>query len=143
TPAGDGSFQQEVLPDDGKLLWASPTTGKPISERLIPPDPQVFVFVRPADLIASGEGEKVLQALGPHFAAQRSAFEKAAGLGLAEVEQLLMTLHPNDAKFPRASFVVRPKSELRSGRHGDVLPRRRLGLLHLHVSRRLPDLRHG
>jgi eukaryotic-like serine/threonine-protein kinase len=111
-PVGDGSFQQEVLPDDGKLLWASPTTGKPISERLIAPDAQVFVFVRPADLIASGEGEKVLQALGPNFAAQRSAFEKASALGLAEVEQLLMTLHPNDAKFPRACFVVRATSEL-------------------------------
>jgi len=108
----DGSFQQEIVPDDAKLLWASPTTGKPISERLIPPDPQVFLFVRPADLIASGEGEKVLQALGPMFAAQRSAWEKAAGFGLAQIEQLLITLHPNDAKFPRASFVVRTKAEL-------------------------------
>ncbi|MCI0357112.1 MAG: hypothetical protein L0211_01335, partial [Planctomycetaceae bacterium] len=112
TPPGDGSFQQEVMPDDGKLLWASPTTGKPISERLIPPDPQVFVFVRPADLIASGEGEKVLQALGPSFAPQRTVFEKAAGIGLAEIDELLITLHPNDAKFPRASFVVRAKTEL-------------------------------
>jgi hypothetical protein len=112
TPAGDGSFQQEVVADDSKLLWASPTTGKPESIRLIPPAPEVFLFVRPADLIASGEGEKVLQALGPTFATQRTAFEKAAGIGLAEIEQLLVTLHPNDAQFPRAHFVVRTKVEL-------------------------------
>jgi hypothetical protein len=109
---GDGSFQQEIVPDDSRLLWASPTTGRPISERLIPPEPQVFVFVRPADMIASGEGDKVLQALGPALAAQRSVWEKAAGVGLAEIEQLLVTLHANDAKFPRASFVVRTKAEL-------------------------------
>jgi hypothetical protein len=114
TPAApsDGSFQQQIVPDDSKLLWASPTTGRPISERLIPPDPQVFVFVRPAEMVASGEGQKVLQALGPAFAAQRAAWEKAAGFTLAEIEQLLVTLHPNEAKFPRASFVVRTKAEL-------------------------------
>ena len=110
--AGDGGLAQEIVPDDSRLLWASPTTGRPISERLIPPEPQVFIFVRPADMIASGEGEKVLQALGPAFSAQRSAWEKAAGVGLAEIEQLLVTLHPNDAQFPRASFVVRTKAEL-------------------------------
>ena len=109
---GDGGFQQQIVPDDSKLLWAAPTTGRPISERLIPPDPQVFVFARPADLVASGEGQKVLQALGPAFAAQRSAWEKAAGFSMPEIEQLLVTLHPNEAKFPRACFVVRTKAEL-------------------------------
>jgi hypothetical protein len=106
--AGDG-LRQEIVPDDAKLLWASPTTGPPISERLIPPDPQMFVFARPADIVASSEGERVLAALGPVFAAGRSAWEKASGLSLAEIEQLLVTLHPNQANFPRASFVVRTK----------------------------------
>ena len=34
----DVGFQQEVLPDDGNLLWASPTTGEPVSFPLVPPE---------------------------------------------------------------------------------------------------------
>ena len=102
-------LQQEILPDDGNLLWASPTSGMPISFRCVPPEAQVFLVVRPADLVASGEGEKVLQALGPTFASQRDAWEKASGFTLDQIEQLTIGLHNNDAKFPRASFVVKTK----------------------------------
>jgi hypothetical protein len=81
----------------------------PISFRCVPPEAQVFLVVRPADLVASGEGEKVLQALGPTFASQRDAWEKASGFTLDQIEQLTIGLHNNDAKFPRASFVVKTK----------------------------------
>jgi hypothetical protein len=100
-------FQQEVVPDDGSLLWASPTTGKPVAFRMVPPGGSVFMIVRPADLLASSEGAKVLEALGPTFASERPKWEKAAGLRLDEIEQLIITLHNNDAKFPRVSFVVK------------------------------------
>ena len=100
-------FQQEVVADDGELLWASPTTGRAVSFRCVPPEGQVFLIVRPADLLAAPEGEKVLAALGPAFAAERAKWEAAAGLKLEEIEQLIITLHNNDAKFPRASFVVK------------------------------------
>jgi hypothetical protein len=78
----------------------------------VPPEGQVFVIVRPADLLASSEGEKVLAALGPAFAAERTRWEAAAGVKLEEVEQLIMTLHNNDAKFPRTSFVVKTKEAI-------------------------------
>jgi hypothetical protein len=68
------------------------------------------LIVRPADLLASGEGAKVLEALGPAFAAERSKWEAAAGLKLDEIERLIVTLHNNDAKFPRVSYVVKPKA---------------------------------
>jgi eukaryotic-like serine/threonine-protein kinase len=106
------ALHQEVLPDDGNLLWASPTTGVPISLRCVPPEAQVFLIVRPADMIASGEGERVLHALGPAFAKEREAWESASGLKLDEIEQLTIGLHNNDAKFPRASFVVKTKEAM-------------------------------
>src|SRR5690606_28010589 len=113
---GDASseprFTQKIEPDDGQLLWASPTAGSPVSLRCVPPSPQVIIVVRPAELIASGEGERVLQALGPTFASQREAWEAASGLKLEEVEQLVLGLHNNEAKFPRTSFVVRTKEPL-------------------------------
>ncbi|HEX5106426.1 MAG TPA: hypothetical protein VFV87_21555, partial [Pirellulaceae bacterium] len=70
---------------------------------------QVFLFVRPAELIASSEGEKVLQALGPALADERTKWEAASGFKLEEIEELKIGLHNNDAKFPRVSFVVKTK----------------------------------
>ena len=100
----------EVVADpEGKLLWASPTSGKPLTLRCVPPVGQVYITVRPAAMLAVGEGERVLHALGPTFKTQRGMFETASGFKLAEIEQLTLTLHNNDAKFPRASLVVRTK----------------------------------
>src|SRR5262249_749864 len=104
-----GAAAQQVVADDGKLLWASPTSGKPIGFRCVPPEGQVFLFLRPASLLAAPEGERVLAALGPTFAAQRQTLESACGFKLQEIEQLHVTLHNNDAKFPRTSFVVKTK----------------------------------
>jgi eukaryotic-like serine/threonine-protein kinase len=96
----------EVIHDDGQTLWAAPTTGPPVEMRCVPPEGQAFMMVRPADILASSEGAKVLQALGPEFDRQRQAWESASGFGLADIEQLIVTLHSNDARFPRSSFVV-------------------------------------
>ena len=113
--AGDDSVV--VVPDDGKLLWASPTSGLPVDFRLVPREGQVFVIARPSAMLAGPEGGKILEALGPQFAAQRTAFESAAGVSLEKVERLIIGLHNNGGQFPRTSLVVRttepiPTSEL-------------------------------
>lgn len=110
--AVESGATQDVVADDGQLLWASPTAGPPLSFRGVPPEAQLIVAVRPADILAAPEGERVLQALGPMFAAQRTAFEAAVGLKLNEIEQLIVALHNNDAKYPRASFVVKTKEAI-------------------------------
>jgi serine/threonine protein kinase len=113
-PAGGSSAissgsLQPLMADDGKTLWASPTSGQPVSFRCVPPEGQVFLVLRPATLVASPEGARVLAALGPSFAAQRQALEAASGFTFEDIEQLHITLHNNDAKFPRTSFVIRTK----------------------------------
>jgi len=110
--AAETGLIQEVVADDGSSLWASPTTGKPVSYRGVPPEAQLFLIIRPADMLAAPEGGRVLEALGPTFAAQRGAWEKAAGVTLKEIELLVVSLHNNDAKFPRASFVVKTQSPI-------------------------------
>ncbi len=111
---------QQVVPDDGQLLWASPTAGAAVDFRLVPPEGQVFIAVRPADMLTSSEGAKVLEALGPQFTAGRAAWEKASGLQLGEVEQVVITLHNNEAKPPRISYAIRTKQRLPSN---DLLTR--------------------
>lgn len=123
TENSPGASGPQVVADDGKSLWASPTNGEPVTFRCVPPEGQVFIVVRPAALLASDEGRRVISALGPTFAAERQAWEKASGCKLEEIEQLHITLHNNEAKFPRTSFVVKttqPLSKLELlGRWGD------------------------
>ena len=47
-----GAMAQQVVPDDGKALWASPTGGKPENFRCVPPEGQLFLIVRPAAMLA-------------------------------------------------------------------------------------------
>jgi serine/threonine-protein kinase len=114
---------QQIVKDDGKLLWASPTSGKPITFRCIPPEGEVFIILRPAALLANDEGRRVIAALGPSLTAERATFEKASGCKFEEIEQLHITLHDNDGKFPRVSYVVKTVKPLTKlellGRWGD------------------------
>lgn len=110
SPAGEEAVALEVVPDDGQTLWSSPTTGGPVSFRCVPPVGQIFVIARPADLMASPEGPKTLQALGPQFQSTLKSWESSVGLPLEEIQQVIVSFHNNDAKFPRVSVVVETKA---------------------------------
>jgi hypothetical protein len=109
---GGSATSSTALPDDGQALWASPTSGEPLVLAGVPPEAQVFLYVRPAELLAQDEGRRVLEALGPELGAARQVWEAASGFALAEVETLLITLHNNAGQFPRVHFVVTPKERL-------------------------------
>lgn len=96
----------DIQPDDGKLLWASPTLGAPVELTNVPPNAQIFLFARPAEMLTSPSGQKSMEALGPQFASQRAGWEKAAGVKLDEVTQIVLALHDNGGKLPRPSFRV-------------------------------------
>ena len=61
----------QTIADDGRTLWASPTSGKPLDLAFLPPGCQIFFALRPADLLSHPEGEKVLAAVGPEFNSPR------------------------------------------------------------------------
>lgn len=108
-PPTDNAPPFVAVDDDGNLPWASPTWGKPVSLLHVPESPQIIMIVRPADLLASPEGAKVLKGLGPDFEAAREKWEKDAGIPLAEVEELIISLHDVPNQMPRAAFVIHAK----------------------------------
>ena len=110
---------QQVVPDDGEQLWKSPTWGEPISFEYSPPGAQLFFVLRPSALLASAEGQRVLQALGPEFAAARKSWEQDAGVNWSEISQLIMTLHQEELRL-RVAFVVKLDD---SGQAQDLLQR--------------------
>jgi hypothetical protein len=105
----------DIQPDDGKLLWASPTSGNNIDFNNVPPNAQIFVIARPADMLTRPSGQQVIESLGPHFAAQRAAWEKSAGVKLADVTQLVIALHDTGGTVPRPSYRVTLKDPLVEG----------------------------
>ncbi len=107
----------QILDDDGQMLWASPTQGTPIELKYVPNGARIFLVVRPAEILSNPEGERVLKALGPDFAAARAAWEAAAGVSLADVERLTIAAYPNGGQSPKFCSVV----ELRSGSSQDAM----------------------
>lgn len=100
---------QQIIPDDGYLLWASPTNGPPVTIAYIAPGAQVIIVARPAEMLASGEGARVLASLGPEFSAARAAWEKISGAKFEEIEQIVIGLYESEGA-PRPAMVVWLKS---------------------------------
>jgi eukaryotic-like serine/threonine-protein kinase len=101
-----------TIADDGQQPWPSPTEGQPVSLRYLPAGAQCFLIIRPADLLSSAEGPKILQALGPAFARTQAAWEAAAGLPLSEIQQLVVSFHDHGDPLPHPTLVVRPKTPI-------------------------------
>ena len=116
-PKETGPAQTVVDDPTGELLWASPTQGGSFKLNLVPPAGQLFMFVRPASLLDNEPGQLTLAALGPRLETLRSQWEKEAGVKLADIETMVMTLHDNDEDFPRPSFVI----QLKEARQQDQL----------------------
>lgn len=100
----------EIMADDGKLLWASPTQGPPIELKYVPNGARIYLVVRPSELLSRPEGQRVLKALGPDFETARSAWEAAAGVSLADVERLTIAAYANNGQPPKFCSVVTLRS---------------------------------
>jgi serine/threonine protein kinase len=106
TQTSANSANAQLVTDDGKTLWASPTEGTPIDLKYVPPEAQVVFCLRPTSMMATSEGPKVLKALGPEFQPVLEKFEKASGVKFADLDRLIVSLHNNDGNFPRVACVA-------------------------------------
>ena len=64
-PPGSAEPAVELIDDDGQTLWASPTSGPPLNLGHLPAGAEAILVLRPAELVASVEGAKMLEAIGP------------------------------------------------------------------------------
>ncbi len=82
--------QSQLVDDDGKTLWESPTDGKPLHLAYLPPGVQIIIAARPADLLKHSEGAIIRAALGPLGQEAISYLERITTLPLNDIEQLLL-----------------------------------------------------
>ncbi len=95
-----------LIEDDGRTLWESPTDGAPLELHYLPHGSQVILALRPADLLHSAEGPKLLAALGPAGQSLPTVLERALGVELEDVEQLFIAFAADEELSPRASYVA-------------------------------------
>ncbi len=93
------------IPDDGKSLWASPTSGPPLSLDYFPSGAQIVLAVRPANIVSRGGGDLILPALGPWGTAAQQLLKGFTGLALNQIDQVIVVWRdPGDG--PLAPTVI-------------------------------------
>ena len=80
--------QFDLVEDDGKSLWTSPTSGSPPPLWHVPAGTQVVMTFQTAALLAREEGAALLTALGPGVDEYRRWIEVATGWSLADIRRL-------------------------------------------------------
>ncbi len=109
----------QLVDDDGRTLWDSPTDGPPIDLAYLPPGCQMIVALRPAAIAASVPGNKALRGLGPTAEALVSAAEAKSGVRFDAMERLFIGLRPAAAGEIETTLVVRTNGELKPRRGVD------------------------
>jgi protein-L-isoaspartate O-methyltransferase len=101
----------EIITALGEDVWQSPTKGKPLELNYLPAGVQIFVALRPADLLAHEEGPRVLAALGPFGEFVQSQLQALSGTAPENIEQAVFGLLPaqRDEDPPLVALVVRAK----------------------------------
>jgi hypothetical protein len=79
--------------DEATLQWLSPTSGESISLEFVPAGTQALLNLRPSELLAHPENEKILASLGPWGAQATENIERWTGLKLSDIDSMLVALH--------------------------------------------------
>ncbi|MEX2358376.1 MAG: protein kinase [Pirellulaceae bacterium] len=98
-PKTEGS---QLVEDDGKTLWAAPSSaGEPLDLTGLPPDTKLILHARPSQWTRTPQGERTLRALGPDFAAVRAELETSLAVPFDSIDELLIGIGPSTpASFP-------------------------------------------
>lgn len=105
------AVNRQRIADDGRTMWASPTTGAPISLAWLPPGCQLIVHARPASLAATGELDKVVSALGPRATMAIEWLRSEASVELNDVDSLTLGLRPARDFVPEWTIVLHPTAQ--------------------------------
>ena len=108
---------QELIDDDRKTLWESPTEGAALSDLSLPPAPKLIFVFRPQALLAESESELLARSLGPDFLRLKEQWQKIAGVQWSRIDRLVASLHSTPKQIYQSVLVF----ELDSGIDRDQL----------------------
>lgn len=112
--SADPPVVDDLIDDDGKTLWASPTHGPPLDLANLPPGVEIVLALRPVHLLSHPDGEKIVAALGPLGTQAIESLEHLTGVKLAEIERLVVGWQIARDGSPVATLVVTTASPLKT-----------------------------
>ncbi|RLS76801.1 MAG: hypothetical protein DWI03_08275 [Planctomycetota bacterium] len=132
TPAEPAPEVRQIVVDDAKLPWESPTAGVPPTLRHLPAGSQLILIARLADMVADEEGRLFLKSLGPSTEAVLGSVAALCGCELGGIEVLQAGWQADAAADVVGGYAVRftgparapADAEQRSAAWGDTTPRR-------------------
>lgn len=114
---GNGKTQQvtpanyELINDDQRTLWESPTDGPGMELPLAPPGLRWFLSVRGEELFSHDRNNLLVKSLGPEFRPRVDLFEDVAGISWIDTRRLTFSVHDNNIDGQEqllGAFVVEP-----------------------------------
>lgn len=108
-PAADLIPTVALVDDDGQTPWQSPTSGVPIVISHQPAGAQFFMFLRPASLLASTEGQRLWKVLDADR--QMSRWFANWPVAIADLESILVSWTPRDNGSASALVQFRLQAE--------------------------------
>jgi hypothetical protein len=108
-PKASDDGKTSLIADDGNTLWASPTSGPPLNFSELPSSAQLFLSVRPWDLLNKNRfNPQLFAAAGPLAEMGRAKVEADVGLKFPEM-QLLEVAWVEDGGALTPVYYVRAK----------------------------------
>ena len=100
-----------LIEDDQRTLWESPTGGDALNLDLAPAGMRLLLSVRGEKLFANDTESLLAKSLGPDFMAQTKIMEEAAGISWKEAKRVNFSVHDNNVDGQDnllGAFVVAP-----------------------------------
>jgi hypothetical protein len=96
-----------LIDDDGKALWVSPTGGPPIDLAYLGPGSQIVIALRPAAIARHPEAARILEALGPIGQRVTASLEQLAKVELAKLGRLVIGVETRSSGETLVTLVAR------------------------------------
>ncbi len=106
-PQAPAANARQIVVEDDKLPWASPTEGPRPHLAYLPPGSQLVLIARPAELAADDEGKLFLQSLGPVAEAALNELAAFCGCQMTDLESVQAGWQAGEADEVLAGYAVR------------------------------------
>lgn len=99
----------QLIEDNGRTLWVSPTAGQPLPAELLPPGSQLMIWLRPAELFANDVGKESARVFESQVISLAGKLKSSLNLQIQEIESLAVAVRPGETIGTLdVTLVVRP-----------------------------------
>lgn len=100
------AYVQEIVEDDVRRLWESPTAGPAIDLRYVPNTTEILLHLRVSDLQRTDAGGRLLQGLSKTFATAAQRLQQSIGVAIEKIQTITVAWYPETDGRYQCVFIV-------------------------------------